>query len=165
MGAGKSTIGRRLAEVLSKTFIDSDHVIEERTGVDITTIFDIEGEQGFRKREAVVIDELTRLDNIVLATGGGVVLEETNRQHLMSRGMVIYLRASVKQQTLRTQHDKNRPLLQTGAPEARLRELSRVREPLYVDTADIIVDTDHRHSSQIVRQIQKKLRKDANAPS
>ncbi len=157
MGAGKSTIGRQLADVLSMTFIDSDQVIEERTGVDIITIFDIEGEKGFRKREAAVIDELTQLDNIVLATGGGVILEEANRQHLMSRGMVIYLRVSVGQQLLRTQHDKSRPLLESEDPEAKLRQLSEIREPLYIGSSDIIVDTDHLHLNQIVKQIQKRL--------
>ena len=165
MGTGKTTIGKRLAETLSKTFIDSDRIIEERTGVDIITIFDIEGEKGFRKRETVVIDELTQLDNIVLATGGGVVLEEVNRQYLISRGTVIYLRTSVKQQILRMQYDKNRPLLKTENPEARLRELSGFREPLYIDTADIIVDTDHLHSSQVLNQIQKELWEYTNTQS
>lgn len=163
MGAGKSTIGRRLAEVMSMTFIDSDQVIEERTGVDISTIFDIEGEEGFRKREATVIDELTQRDNIVLATGGGAILKEANQQCLASRGMVIYLRVSVEQQLLRLQHDKSRPLLQPEAPEVRLKELLKIREPLYIDASDIIVETNHLRSSQIVKQIQNKLREYANA--
>ncbi len=162
MGAGKSTIGKQLARKLRKTFIDSDHAIEEKTGVDIATIFDIEGEQGFRRRETTMIEELTRLDNVVLATGGGAVLEESNRQHLKSRGMVIYLRTSVEQQILRTQHDRNRPLLRTKNPETRLRELLDIREPLYIEISDIIVDTDRLHSNRVVQQIQKELRKYAN---
>jgi len=157
MGAGKSTIGKRLAKSLNKVFIDSDHQIEARTGVDIPTIFDIEGESGFRKRESAMIDELTKSDNIVLATGGGAILSEANRQHLMSRGVVIYLRTSVSQQLARTKHDRNRPLLATNDPEAKLNELMRIRAPLYQETADIIVDTDHRHSNQVVKDIQKKL--------
>ena len=157
MGAGKSTIGKRLARALNKTFLDSDHQIEARTGVDIPTIFDIEGEAGFRKRESAIIDELTGSNNIVLATGGGAILNETNRQHLMSRGIVIYLRTSVSQQLARTKHDRNRPLLATDDPESRLNELMQVRAPLYQEAADIIVDTDQRHSNQVVREIQKKL--------
>jgi len=157
MGAGKSTIGKRLAKALNKVFIDSDHQIESRTGVDIPTIFDIEGEPGFRKREAAMIDELTKSNNIVLATGGGVILNEANRQHLMSRGIVIYLRTSVSQQLARTKHDRNRPLLARDDPKSILNELMQIRAPLYQETADIIVDTDHRHSNQVVKDIEKKL--------
>ena len=157
MGAGKSTIGKRLAKAMNKTFLDSDHQIEARTGVDIPTIFDIEGESGFRKRESTIIDELTGSNNLVLATGGGAILNEANRQHLMSRGIVIYLRTSVSQQLARTKHDRNRPLLATEDPESRLNELMRVRAPLYQEVADIIVDTDQRHSNQVVREIQKDL--------
>ena len=157
MGAGKSTIGKRLAKMLNKTFVDSDHQIEARTGVDIPTIFDIEGESGFRKREAAIVDELSQLNNLVLATGGGVILSEENRQHLMSRGVVIYLQTSVAQQLARTRHDRNRPLLQTEDPETRLNELMTVRAPLYRETADIVVNTDNRHSNQVCREIQKNL--------
>jgi shikimate kinase len=157
MGAGKSTIGKRLAKAMNKTFLDSDHQIEARTGVDIPTIFDIEGESGFRKRESAIIDELTGSNNLVLATGGGAILNEANRQHLMSRGIVIYLRTSVSQQLARTKHDRNRPLLATEDPESRLNELMQVRAPLYQEVADIIVDTDQRHSNQVVREIQKNL--------
>lgn len=157
MGAGKSTIGRRLAKVTGKKFLDCDHAIEERTGVSITTIFDIEGEPGFRKRESRQIDELTQQDNIVLATGGGVVLNDRNRERLAERGTVIYLRTSVAQQVERTRADRNRPLLETDDPERKLAELMKVREPLYLDIADIVVDTDHRHSNQVVRDIQKIL--------
>jgi len=157
MGAGKSTIGKRLAKTLQKTFLDSDHQIEARTGVDIPTIFDIEGEAGFRKRESAVIDELTQDSNLVLATGGGAILSEENRQHLMSRGIVIYLQTSVSQQLARTRHDRNRPLLATEDPEAKLTELMNIRAPLYQDIADIIVSTDHRHSNQVCKEIQNNL--------
>jgi len=157
MGAGKSTIGKRLAKSLKKDFIDSDHVIEERTGVDIPTIFDIEGEEGFRTREESTLEALTSKHNVILATGGGAVIRLANRQHLMSRGIVIYLKTSVSQQLARTRHDRNRPLLQTEDPAAKLAELMEIREPLYIDMADIIVDTDFRHSNQVVKEIQKKL--------
>ena len=157
MGAGKSTIGKRLAKSLKKSFIDSDHVIEQRTGVNIPTIFDIEGEAGFRKREAEVIDELTGKKDVVLATGGGAILNEANRQHLMSRGVVIYLRTSVMQQLARTKHDRNRPLLATDDPRQKLSDLMEIRAPLYEEIADIIVDTDSKHTNQVVRTIQKRL--------
>ena len=160
MGAGKSTIGKRLARSLGKDFKDSDHEIESRTGVNIATIFDIEGEEGFRNREQQIIDELTSKKNIVLATGGGVILRQVNRQNLMARGTVIYLQTSVGQQLARTRHDKNRPLLATKDPEARLSELMKIREPLYLEVADMTIDTDHRHSNQVVNEIQKKLSPD-----
>jgi shikimate kinase len=157
MGAGKSTIGKRLAKALGMTFHDSDHAIEQRTGVSIPTIFDIEGEPGFRKRESEIIDELTRKKNIVLATGGGAVLSGVNRQFLMSRGIVIYLRTSIEQQLARTKHDRNRPLLATEDPEQKLTELMQSRAPVYEEVADIIVDTDNKHTNQVVRNIQKRL--------
>lgn len=157
MGAGKSTIGKRLAKSLNKTFIDSDHAIEEQTGVDIPTIFDIEGEAGFRRREEAIIATLTSKHNIILATGGGAILSEANRQHLMSRGIIIYLQTSVSQQLARTRHDRNRPLLATEDPESTLNELMHIREPLYLEAADITIDTDNRHSNQVVREIQKKI--------
>src|SRR5690554_2872722 len=123
MGAGKSTVGRFLAERLGYEFIDSDHEIEARTGVTIPMIFDIEGEAGFRQREMTVIDELTQRPNIVLATGGGVVLAEDNRRALRSRGFVIYLRSSVESLVQRTKNDRNRPLLQTDDPEKVIRQI------------------------------------------
>ena len=162
MGAGKSTIGKRLAKTLNKTFLDSDHVIEQRTGVNIPTIFDIEGEAGFRKRESEIIDELTDKKDIVLATGGGAILNDENRQHLMSRGVVIYLRTSVSQQVDRTKHDRNRPLLSTDDPEKKLTELMHIRAPIYEEVADIIVDTDSKHTNQVVRNIQKRLQEYAD---
>ena len=123
MGAGKSTIGRQLAKSLSRTFVDSDKEIEDRTGVDIPLIFELEGEQGFRDREREMIDELSQRNDVVLATGGGAVLDERNRQHLAARGLVIYLQTSVDQQLQRTGRDRNRPLLQTANPRAKLNEL------------------------------------------
>jgi len=153
MGAGKTTIGRQLAAALHLEFIDSDHEIEERTGVDIPTIFDIEGEEGFRKREVAVIDELTQRDGIVLATGGGAVLREENRNHLGGRGLVIYLYATLDRLMDRTHRDKNRPLLQTDDPRAKLQELIETRDPLYRQTADIVYDTGADSVGQAARDL------------
>jgi shikimate kinase len=157
MGAGKTTIGRQLAQALSLEFIDSDRVIEERTGVDIPTIFEYEGEEGFRTREECIIDELTRLPNIVLATGGGSVIRPLNRRHLASRGFVVYLHTPVALQLQRTAHDKNRPLLQTEDPEARLKELFEQRDPLYREISDLIVDTDRHTIRQIIQMIKQAV--------
>jgi len=159
MGAGKSTIGRQLARALHLPFEDSDRVIEERTGVDIPFIFEMEGEAGFRRREKAVIDELTARDGIVLATGGGVVMDPDNRRRLASRGLVIYLQTSVDQQLARTARDRNRPLLQTEDPRARLEALYRVRDPLYREIADMIVDTDGRSVREVVGYLQRALRR------
>ena len=157
MGAGKTTIGKQLAEALSVDFIDSDHQIESRTGVTIPHIFDVEGEEGFRRREEAIIDELTQKQNIVLATGGGAVIRKANRQHLKSRGIVIYLHASIDQLLERTSRDKNRPLLQTEDPRAKLEELMATREPLYREVADIVVDTEQQPVAKVVKQITQKL--------
>ena len=157
MGAGKTTIGRQLAAALDKVFVDSDHEIVERTGVSIPTIFDIEGEAGFRKREREVIDELTARENIVLATGGGAVLPEENRSHLTLRGLVIDLEATVDQLLARTGRDRNRPLLQTEDPRARLEELIRERAPLYREVADQVVNTDNRSVRHVVKEILATL--------
>lgn len=157
MGAGKSTIGRQLSKQLGMPFHDSDQVIEQRTGVDIPLIFELEGEAGFRRRERAVIDELTRLDGIILATGGGAILASDNREHLASRGKVIYLHASVSQQLKRTGKDRNRPLLQTANPRKKLEELMAIREPLYRECADIVIDTDGMRVADVVRQIVKYL--------
>jgi len=153
MGAGKTSVGRQLAKLLNKNFQDSDHEIEHRTGVDIPLIFEIEGEEGFRKREQAVIDELTSQTNIVLATGGGAVLDETNRSNLGDRGIVIYLSASVDQLLARTGKDKNRPLLQTSDPRARLEELMAIRDPLYRQVASLMVDTDGCAVRDVVNKI------------
>lgn len=158
MGAGKSTIGRQLARRLKLPFHDSDIEIEQRTGVDIPLIFELEGEAGFRKREKTVLDELTRLPNIILATGGGAILDPENREHLTSRGTVVYLHASVAQQLRRTGHDRNRPLLQTDNPRARLEELMAIREPLYRESANIIINTDGMRVMDVVRQIITQIK-------
>ena len=157
MGAGKSTIGRQLSKQLDLPFHDSDHEIEARTGVDIPLIFDLEGEAGFRKRESVVIDELTQLPGIVLATGGGAILDPANREHLGNRGKVIYLHASVNQQLKRTRMDRNRPLLQTEDPRARLEELMAIRDPLYREIASIVIDTDGMRVRDVVKKILEML--------
>ena len=158
MGAGKSTIGRQLAKQLKRPFHDSDHEIANRTGVDIPLIFELEGEPGFRKREAAIIDELTGLPGIILATGGGAILDPANRQHLKERGTVIYLHTSVDQQLSRTARDRNRPLLQTEDPRGRLEALMAVREPLYREIADLVIDTDGRRVQDVVREISHYLK-------
>jgi len=142
MGAGKSTVGRQLAKALNMSFVDSDHEIEARTGANIPWIFDIEGEAGFRKREAIVIDDLTQQKGIVLATGGGAVLDPNNRRHLSQRGSVVYIYAPVERLLARTAQDRNRPLLQSEDPKATLTALIAVRDGLYREVADVIIDTD-----------------------
>ncbi|RRC97282.1 shikimate kinase AroK [Amphritea balenae] len=158
MGAGKSTIGRLLSQELKLNFVDSDKVIEERAGADIPWIFDVEGEDGFRNREANMIDLLSAEDGQVLATGGGAVLRPENRSNLQGRGTVVYLKASVEQQLERTARDKNRPLLQTPDPKAVLTELMELRHPLYVQVADIVVETDRRNPKAVVADIIADLR-------
>jgi len=157
MGAGKSTIGRQLASALGYTFKDSDHEIQRRTGVDIPTIFEFEGEAGFRQRERQVIDELTKGDGVVLATGGGAVLREDNRRDLNTRGFVIYLHCSPEQQYTRTARDRNRPLLQTAEPLQRLRDLMAERDPMYRLVADLVVSTEKRSASSVVKEIRQHL--------
>jgi len=159
MGAGKTTVGRLLAQKLSLTFIDSDHEIEKHTGVDIPLIFEKEGEEGFRKREADIIDELTQQRNIVLATGGGAVIKEENRKHLINRGLVIYLQADIKLLIRRTRKDRNRPLLQGPNPEKKLREIMQQREPLYRQTADHTIDTGKYSVQAIINQILEYQKK------
>jgi len=158
MGAGKSTIGRQLAKSLGCEFIDSDHEIEARTGANIPLIFDVEGEAGFRQREKKIIDDLTQREHIVLATGGGVVLDPENRAHLHARGLVVYLYATVDQLLARTAKDRNRPLLQTANPRARFEELMQVRDPLYREIADLVVDTGRRTVKSAEREILAKIR-------
>jgi len=157
MGAGKTSFGRVLAKLLHKSFYDSDHVIENRTGVKIPVIFEIEGEAGFRVRESAVVDELTALRDIVLATGGGAVLSEKNRDRLRTRGMVVYLRASVRDLLNRTSHDKNRPLLQAADPRARLTELYEKRDPLYREVAHLTVDTGNQSLTSLVNRLCQLL--------
>ena len=157
MGAGKSTVGRQLAESLGYEFRDSDREIQRRTGVDIPTIFEFEGEEGFRQRERQVVDELSQEDGIVLATGGGAVLRADNRQDLTTRGVVIYLHCSPEQQYARTSRDRNRPLLQTADPLGRLRELMEERDPIYRQVADIVVSTEKRGTASVVKEIRRRL--------
>lgn len=157
MGAGKTTAGKALARRLGLAFVDADHEIERRCGVKIPVIFELEGEAGFRDREAQVIDELTQRDGIVLATGGGAVLREQNRAHLSARGTVIYLRAAPHDLWLRTRQDKNRPLLQTADPKAKLEQLYAERDPLYREVADFIVDTGKPSVTQLVNLVVAQL--------
>jgi shikimate kinase (EC 2.7.1.71) len=157
MGAGKSTVGRFLAEKLRYEFVDSDHEIEAKTGATIPMIFDIEGESGFRTREAGVIDELTQRPEIVLATGGGAVLMAENRKCLRTRGFVVYLKSSVEALVQRTRHDRNRPLLQTEDPKAVLRQVIEERGPLYEEVADLVVETEQVSVHRVVKQIVDRL--------
>lgn len=165
MGAGKSAIGKELARLLARDFFDSDREIERRTGADIALIFDKEGEAGFRRRERQVIKELTARDHIVLATGGGVVLDSANRECLRSRGCVIYLKASVTAQIGRTGRGHQRPLLATPDRETRLRELFAVREPLYESIAQMTVSTDQGHVKHLAQKILRELEGNAHARS
>ncbi|MDF1588622.1 MAG: shikimate kinase AroK [Gammaproteobacteria bacterium] len=157
MGAGKSTVGKQLAKSLGRDFYDSDKELEKRTGVSISWIFEMEGEQGFRIREQKIIDELTGLKDIVLATGGGVVLAEENRRILRSRGHVVYLSASVEQLLKRTAKDKSRPLLQTDNPRQRIKEIISQRDPLYRDVADIELRTGDQSIQHVVSGLIKQL--------
>jgi shikimate kinase len=153
MGSGKTTIGKQIAERLKKTFYDSDHEIEKRTGVSIPVIFDIEGEEGFRNRETRMLDELTQKENVVVATGGGAILREANRAYLRDRGTVIYLRADIDELLKRTRRDRNRPLLNNGARCATLEKLLQQREPLYQQEADVEVDTGSLLATQVAKNI------------
>ena len=157
MGSGKTTVGRALAKKLNKRFVDSDHEIEARTGATVALIFEIEGEASFRQREAEMIRELTAQDNIVLATGGGAVLDAQSRALLAARGTVIYLRASVHSILQRTGHDRNRPLLQTADPRRRIEELSVQREPLYREIADLVIDTGRPNVQFLAHSILAQL--------
>lgn len=153
MGAGKTTIGKLLSERLRLVFVDADKYIEDVTGADIPWIFDVEGEAGFRERETRAIDELSQADGVLLATGGGAVTREENRTLLSSRGVVVYLYATVDQQFERTSRDRNRPLLQNDNPRQVLENLFVVRDPLYREVADIIVTTDNRPPHIVARDI------------
>lgn len=157
MGAGKSTIGKQLAKVLHKDFVDSDREIESHTGVSIPLIFELEGEEGFRRRESEMIDKLTQQPDTVLATGGGAILNEVNRKVLRERGFVVYLHATVEQLLERTRMDRNRPLLQTEDPKARLEALLLQRDPLYRDVADITIDTGLVSIREVVQQLVQEF--------
>ena len=162
MGAGKSAVGRQLGRLLHLNFMDSDDEIEARTGVDIPFIFEKEGEEGFRKREARVIDDLTRKEGIVLATGGGAVINAENRSHLGARGFVIYLYATVDEQVRRTRRDRRRPLLQKGDPEEVLRRLMSIRDPLYREIADHIIETDGCSPRTVAQRLVRELQEDGS---
>ena len=157
MGAGKSAVGRHLARLLHLEFVDSDQEIEARTGVDIPFIFEKEGEEGFRKREVKVIDELSQREGVVLATGGGAIADPENRSRLGARGFVIYLHTSVRQQLERTRSGRERPLLENGDKENVLQELMDQRDPLYREISDLIVETDGRRVQTVAREIQEAL--------
>jgi len=158
MGSGKTTVGKLLANLVGKTFIDIDHEIQRRTGVGIPVIFEIEGEAGFRKRESEVLRDIIRQQNIVLATGGGAILHPDNRALLRQHGTVVYLCAPVTELRRRTYLDKNRPLLQTGNVHARLVELFTQRDPLYRETAHIIMDSGRQSARAFVQKLIQKLR-------
>ncbi len=162
MGAGKSTIGKYLARELNIEFYDTDQVIEERSGADISWIFDVEGEEGFRRRERKIIDELTQRIGIVLATGGGAILDPENRNRLAARGTVVYLHTTVEQQMKRTMRDKRRPELQQenfGSDD--MCDLMQERDPLYKEISDIIVETDGRTvrsvAAEVIRLLDEEL--------
>ncbi len=157
MGAGKSAVGRYLARTLHLSFVDSDDEIESRTGVDIAFIFEKEGEQGFRKREAAVIDDLSKIDGVVLATGGGAVVDPENRSRLGGRGYVVYLYTSVDEQVSRTQRGRKRPMLENDNPRGTLEELLAKRDPLYREIADLIVETDGRKVKSVANEIIEQI--------
>ncbi|MDX8386847.1 MAG: shikimate kinase [Gallionella sp.] len=159
MGSGKTTIGKTLARHLNKNFIDSDEEIVKRTGVTIPHIFDVEGEEGFRQRESNVIQELIVGENMVLATGGGAVLSGMNRKILQANGIVIYLRASVQDLWVRTRHDRNRPLLQTSDPQAKLREIFQQRDPLYRSMADIVMQSGKQSANSLTQHLVAEIGK------
>jgi len=157
MGAGKSTVGRALARLLGADFVDSDSEIEQRTGADIPWIFEIEGESGFRDREARVIDDLTQTDSIVLATGGGAVLRPDNRRCLAERGFVVFLQATLREQVRRTAKDQKRPLLAGQDRQQVLQDLMQERQPLYEEVADLCLPTAGSSPSRLAKQIASAL--------
>lgn len=162
MGAGKTTVGRQLARRLGRHFLDSDHEIVARTGVPIPTIFEIEGEDGFRRREAQTIHELTESDNLVIATGGGVVINPDNRRCLHDTGWVVYLDVPPALLYERTRHDRNRPLLNVPNPLVRLEELHAARDPLYREIAHVVIDGSHLVASGIVQYLVREYNRLCN---
>jgi shikimate kinase len=163
MGVGKTTIGSQLARLLKYEFIDSDTEIESRTGASISLIFDVEGEPGFRTREARMIEELTEREHIVLSTGGGSVLDEKSRQYLRSRGYVVYLKASVDILYERLKKTRNRPLMETDDKRAVIDKLMQEREPLYMAVADLVITTDGRSAQEVAREIYSSYSENAHA--
>lgn len=163
MGAGKTTVGRSLAGVMGFSFLDSDTEIESRTGADIPWIFEIEGESGFRDRETQAIEELSKREGVVLATGGGAVMRDANRSVLAERGFVVYLRASVREQVRRTGNDRNRPLLNSGNRAEVLQKLMAIRDPLYGEIADLVLATEGKNARKLAHEIAAAVR--GNAPA
>tara|TARA_B110000090_G_C13094181_1_gene335983 strand:- start:74 stop:562 length:489 start_codon:yes stop_codon:yes gene_type:complete len=157
MGTGKTTIGRQLAKNLSVSFYDSDHEIEKRTGVKISIIFEIEGEEGFRRRETQILNELSQMNNIVLSTGGGAVTKAENRKTLKNNGHIIYLKSSPEILFKRTADDKNRPLLQTDNRLIQIRKILAEREPIYIEMADEVIDSEKKSSKQIIQKILEQI--------
>jgi shikimate kinase len=153
MGAGKSTIGRVLAAELQQSFRDSDKVIEDRTGADIPWIFDMEGEEGFRDRESAVLEELSKGQDVVIATGGGIILRPQNREIMKVSGYICYLTASIEQLVERTARDKKRPLLQVENPRQKIIDLVALRDPLYRESADFVINTDRRSPKVVAQEI------------
>lgn len=157
MGVGKSTIGRLLADSLQREFFDTDKLIEDRAGADISWIFDIEGEEGFRQRESNTLAELCEQDDLVIATGGGIIMREENRKLLNKYGRVVYLTASIAQLVRRTDKDKKRPLLQVEDPKQKIVELLELRDPLYREVADVIIETDGKTPKQVAEALVEQL--------
>ena len=157
MGSGKTTVGKLLAKQLGKSFVDSDDEIQRRTGVTISHIFDVEGEHGFRQRESAVIRDLVQKNNIVLATGGGAVLSDGNRDELSRNGTVVYLKSSVYDLWQRTRHDRTRPLLQIADPKAKLAELYEQRDPIYMQLADLVIHTGKQNVHSLVHKLTREL--------
>lgn len=164
MGAGKTTIGRGLARVLGREFVDLDHELEARCGVRVPVIFEIEGETGFRRREAQTLQECTQRRDIVLATGGGAILADQSRSLLRERGLVVYLRATLDELFRRTSRDRNRPLLATPDPRSTLRQLMTVRDPLYCEAAHLIIDTGSCSVNTVVKHVLSRLNNFEIAP-
>ncbi|PHS72757.1 MAG: shikimate kinase AroK [Cycloclasticus sp.] len=157
MAAGKTTVGKLLSKSLDKDCFDTDAEIIKCTGVDIALIFELEGEEGFRKRETDKLRKLAQLNNVVISTGGGIILKEENRKLMRQTGRIIYLQCSVEQQLSRTKFDKKRPLLQVENPKEKLNELMKFRAPVYESIADIIISTNKTNSKNIIREIIQKL--------